>query len=168
MSDPAQETTKKFARLMSAVGALGEDLHGQGIIDLEQVRLTIKARQKESQRLVANGKSIRQTAKELGVDKETVRADLGLRKVAENPPKVAGNPPPMELMELLDSAPERWLLSIKGFAYDAARLREYWDKEFPEWETYKVFDEEIYNLVKKAISEWSEIGAILDRDSNDA
>jgi DNA invertase Pin-like site-specific DNA recombinase len=67
---------KKFARLLSAVGALGEDLHGQGIINLEKVRYTISARKEESKRLIKAGKSYREAAEELGVSKQQILRDL--------------------------------------------------------------------------------------------
>jgi hypothetical protein len=46
-----RETQRAVDRLLSAVGELGEDLHGQGVINLEDLRLSIQTRRIEAKRM---------------------------------------------------------------------------------------------------------------------
>jgi predicted DNA-binding protein (UPF0251 family) len=137
--DINSETTKKFARLLSAVGALGEDLHGQGIINLEKVRLTISARREEAKRLIKAGKSQREAAEELGVSRGQIAKDLNGECLAS---KVAKN-------------------GSKGSATQAINLNSY----LPPVRARQISpSEESLNIIIRIISEWSEIKTVIERN----
>jgi N6-adenosine-specific RNA methylase IME4 len=78
---------KDYVDLLVSAKSIGQRLIDKGIIDAQDVRLTIAARKEAAVKLVESGVSQRRVAKMLGVDQSTVRADLGLR---DNPSKSEG------------------------------------------------------------------------------
>jgi hypothetical protein len=49
MSNAVDDETKKFERLLAAVYKLGQDLHGQGVIDLEESKWELPRRRLKDQ-----------------------------------------------------------------------------------------------------------------------
>ena len=167
MSDPAQETTRKFGRLLAAVGALGEDLHGQGVIDLEQVRWSLATRQTEGARRVANGESIRKVAREAGVDESTLRKNLG-RKGAE---KSAKNAEKSAIGHDLDGCGTSydedeetlWRNNLASMAVYANGLLSHWERRFSNWRRIKATIKDV-ELAEGAAQSWKDIATTLKRN----
>lgn len=157
-------TTKRFGRLLTAVSDLGQNLHGQGVINLEELRWSLQARRIEAKRLVEiEGKSERQAAKELGITKTQVRRDLG--KDASGP-KGTKNGPERTNGFIEDNPQERWQHTLAGFALDAIRLEAFFDEEFEGWRIYKA-PQEVVQLVEQAQTAWNNIIGLIERVDND-
>jgi transposase len=107
MSD--SKVTKHYADLVIAARGLGERLISTGIVDAEQLRFTIVAREDRKRlapALKANGMSNREIARQLGVGHATINRDLAPAN-GPNDPRTGPNDPPKQQKTLEQTELER-------------------------------------------------------------
>jgi N6-adenosine-specific RNA methylase IME4 len=78
MTEPDDKLTALTGNVIAAVRDQVRHLVDVGLVQADKLRLTIEARREKAQELIDFGLSQREAAKELGVDRSTVRRDLGL------------------------------------------------------------------------------------------
>ncbi len=89
MSD--EKLTKLTGKVFAALSAQVRHLADEGLIDPEQLRLTIAARAKKAKALVDSGMSTREAAAELGISQTTVMRDLNQNGSESEPERFAND-----------------------------------------------------------------------------
>jgi hypothetical protein len=164
---------KSFTTIASDLMVDVRDLVDWGIAgkhtDQKRLRLTVAARQQEAKKLIASGVSKRKVGKMLGVDKRTVGRDVG-----QNAPKSGAKRPirkkkpngkQLGVNEVLIQEPhpdqeatteDRWTWSVQNIASDVVSCDPHWNREFPDWESYKL-PSDVLQLVKEAAEAWEKL-----------